>query len=194
MIDKAKPIRSVNALASSNNVLPILELQLSYARRCAMQSFSDYSIQEYEREDLVQETMLALFQKLTSVHWHEHIPVEHYINRTIYRRKIDYRRRKIKRQRIFELYRRSLEAQIEYQQQIHGNILENVLMMDGLLEVYQQAIHTMTPIEQQVCTYIAQEWKPNEIALKLNLSNKKIYNTIYRVRRKLKAALHSNVD
>lgn len=171
-----------------------LEHQLTYIRQRATQCFSDYSVHEYEREDLVQETVFALYNKLTTMKDHHSVPIEHYINRTIRRRKLDYRRTKMNRQRIFQDYVQSAICQNRHNHQVHGNPIDLALRNDMLLEVYNEVLATMTPIERQVCQYLYQEWKPAEIAQAMEIDSKKVYNTIYRVRQKLKAALHANVD
>ncbi|MCS4486601.1 sigma-70 family RNA polymerase sigma factor [Staphylococcus americanisciuri] len=172
----------------------LMEQQLNYIQQRAMQCFNDYSVHKDEREDLVQETMFALYNKLRTGDVHSDVPIEHYINKTIRCRKLDYRRKKMIRKRIFQTYVQSLFRQTQYDHQVHGNTIDLALRNDMLLEVYNEVFLSMTPMEQQVCCYLYQEWKPAEIARAMAVDIKKVYNTIYRVRQKLKAALQANVD
>lgn len=171
-----------------------LELQLNDIRKRATQSFDDFSIYEYEREDLVQETVIRLYQKLCHSPETHQVPFEHYINRTIRRRKLDYRRKKMTRQRIFDQYMHSTQQQNDYKCHVYENPVDAAIYSDMLRSVDKEAFRIFTPIERQVCQYLYQEWKPAEIAQEMALPPKKIYNTIYRVREKLKAVLHVNVD
>lgn len=180
--------------ASSTSEFHHLELQLKDIRKRATQSFDDFSIHEYEREDLVQETVIRLYQKLCHFPETHPAPFEHYINRTIRRRKLDYRRKKMNRQRIFDLYMQSTQYQNAYKCHVYENPVDAAIYNDMLCSVNKEAFRTFTPIERQVCEYLYQEWKPAEIAREMALPPKKIYNTIYRVREKLKAVLHVNVD
>lgn len=172
----------------------LLEHQLNDIRQRATHCFNDYSVHEYDREDLVQETVFALYNKLRAGIDYERGPIEHYINRTIRRRKLDYRRKKINRQRIFETYVQKMMYQNQCHHQVHGNPIDSALRSGMLLEVFNEVLTTMTPMERQVCQYLYQEWKPAEIAQAMAIDPKKVYNAIYRVRQKLKVALQSNVD
>lgn len=182
-----------NQILSTNEVPP-MEAQLNDIKQRAMQSFADYSIHEYDRDDLIQETVIRLYQKMRETEEPHATPFEHYINRTIRRRKLDYRRKKMNRQRIFDKYAQSVKYETTYDECKHGDPLDIVIRNEMLFAVFREALATLTPIEYRICQYLYQEWKPAEIAKKMDIPPKKVYNTIYRVRKKLKAALHMNVD
>lgn len=44
---------------------------------------------------------------------------------------------------------------------------------------------TLSAFELKVLYYLIDEWVPNEIAQQLNVPVKRVYNAIYRLRRKL---------
>ncbi|UXR78556.1 MULTISPECIES: sigma-70 family RNA polymerase sigma factor [unclassified Staphylococcus] len=177
----------------STNEVPLMEAQLNDIKQRATQSFADYSIHEYDRDDLIQETVIRLYQKIRDTEEPHTTPFEHYINRTIRRRKLDYRRKKMNRQRIFDRYAQSVKYEHTYDDK-HGDPLDIVIHNEMLFAVFQEALATLTPVEYRVCQYLYQEWKPAEIAQTMDIPPKKVYNTIYRVRKKLKAALQMNVD
>ncbi|ARJ51083.1 sigma-70 family RNA polymerase sigma factor [Staphylococcus lutrae] len=157
---------------------------MMYIEQLARKSFGDFSVAQADCEDLIQDVMIAIYQKLQSEHFYLGIPFEHYINRTIYRRKVDYRRRKLTHQRIFEDYVQGYA--FRYQNQLEQQQRYDRYEIEALL---QQVSEQLSAFEMRVLEGLIQEWKPAEIAQALATRDKKVYNAIYRIRQKMKCLL-----
>lgn len=115
------------------------------------------------------------------------VPFEHYIKRTIYRRKLDYRRKKLTHQRIFEDYVDGYA--ISYRTQLAEQQRHSHEYLHYIQDTLQQSLQQLSAFEMRVLDYLIAEWRPAEIARELNVSDKKVYNALYRIRQKLKSLL-----
>lgn len=162
-----------------------MEKLIKHIEVIARKSFGDFSVAQADCDDLVQEVILAIYQKLQSEQFHFSIPFEHYINRTIYRRKLDYRRKKLTHQRIFEDYVEGYA--MSYQTQLVEQQRHSHEYLHYIQETLQQTFQQLSPFEIRVLDYLVAEWRPAEIARELDISDKKVYNALYRIRQKLKS-------
>lgn len=162
-----------------------MEKLIKHIEVIARKSFGDFSVAQADCDDLVQEVILAIYQKLQSEQFHFSIPFEHYINRTIYRRKLDYRRKKLTHQRIFEDYVEGYA--MSYQTQLVEQQRHSHEYLHYIQETLQQTFQQLSPFEMRVLDYLVAEWRPAEIARELDISDKKVYNALYRIRQKLKS-------
>ncbi|MBU3872568.1 sigma-70 family RNA polymerase sigma factor [Staphylococcus coagulans] len=160
---------------------------ITYIEQYARKSFSDFSIMPADCEDLIQEVLLAIFKKIQSENFYYDVPFEHYIHRAIYLRKIDYRRKKMTHERLLDNYIERYTTQ--YQVMLVQQYQSGCTSQQFCHEVLKLADRGLSHFEMQVLKYLIEEWKPSEIALALKAEDKKIYNAIYRIRKKLKVLL-----
>lgn len=162
---------------------------ITHIEHLARKSFNDFSIAQADYDDLVQDVVIAIYQKLQSEHFYVGPPFEHYINRTIYRRKVDYRRKKLTHQRIFEDYVQGYA--VRYQTHLAHQQRRRYDGVYDVMALLQQLSCQLSPFELQILDGLIGEWKPSELAQQLSVDDKKVYNAIYRIRQKLKTLLES---
>ncbi|EGQ0292569.1 sigma-70 family RNA polymerase sigma factor [Staphylococcus pseudintermedius] len=164
-----------------------IEKLVHHIERIARKSFGDFSVAQADCDDLVQDVVLAIYQKIQSEQFYFGVPFEHYIKRTIYRRKLDYRRKKLTHQRIFEDYVDGYA--ISYRTQLAEQQRHSHEYLHYIQDTLQQTLQQLSAFEMRVLDYLIAEWRPAEIARELNVSDKKVYNALYRIRQKLKSLL-----
>lgn len=146
---------------------------------------NDARISPQDFEDIVQETVWGIYQKICQPEFHLHIPLHHYINKTLYYKKMDYRRKRAHHHHFLSQFIETYEA--EYAHQIHKG-QGDLFIEENFSEVQNQA-QILSAFELKLLYYLIEEWTPIEIAHQLNVSVKRVYNGIYRLRKKLKGAL-----
>ncbi|MBY7665569.1 hypothetical protein [Staphylococcus agnetis] len=72
---------------------------------------------------------------------------------------------------------------MQYHQQTYRHHM--TLTLNECLEDVKNSAQTLSAFELKVLYYLIDEWVPNEIAQQLNVPVKRVYNAIYRLRRKL---------
>ncbi|MEJ7542553.1 sigma-70 family RNA polymerase sigma factor [Staphylococcus intermedius] len=162
-----------------------IEKLVHYVECIARKSFDDFSVAQADCDDLVQDVVIAIYQKIQSEEFYFGIPFEHYINRTIHRRKLDYRRKKLTHQRIFENYVDGYA--VGYRTQLAEQQRHSHEYLHYIQDTLQQTLQQLSSFEMHVLDYLIAEWRPAEIARELNVSDKKVYNALYRIRQKLKS-------
>ncbi|WP_349421080.1 sigma-70 family RNA polymerase sigma factor [Staphylococcus felis] len=140
---------------------------------------------------MVQEAVWAIYEKLKQKNFHNDIPIDHYINRAVHMRKVDYRRRKLRHIERHTDYVNEQSTQLYLKMQSQSYSTEDQLYADDIKACIERHFNEMSSFETQVFNYLVKEWTPIEIATHLNVKNKQVYNAIYRIRRKLKKVLRT---
>lgn len=159
-------------------------------RRCAMVGLNDYRITPQDFEDIVQETVWAVYRKICQPEFHLDVPLEHYINKTLFYKKMDYRRKRA-------YYQTSMSHFIEeFEMHYEGRIkkTQGFSMLKEDLAETKRAAQILSEFELEILDYLIEEWTPNEIASELGIPAKRVYNAIYRLRKKLKGRLLQNKE
>nr|ABY26567.1 sigma factor [Staphylococcus felis] len=157
----------------------------------AQKGMKDYSIRPCDYDDMVQEAVWAIYEKLKQKNFHNDIPIDHYINRAVHMRKVYYRRRKLRHIERHTDYVNEQSTQLYLKMQSQSYSTEDQLYADDIKACIERHFNEMSSFETQVFNYLVKEWTPIEIATHLNVKNKQVYNAIYRIRRKLKKVLRT---
>lgn len=165
------------------------EQTIRHIEALARKGLKDFSVLQEDYEDVLQEAIWVIYQRLCYHEFHHDIPLDHYINKAIYLRKMDYRRKKLKRAAQLTNYINECAANYEGMIQRKSESLLSQIEADTILECIEKHIDVLSTFEIQVLNYLIEEWAPNEIAQHLSVNSKKVYNAIFRLRKKLKTIL-----
>ncbi|NJH85318.1 hypothetical protein GLV96_01915 [Staphylococcus agnetis] len=154
---------------------------IAVVRRCAQVVLRDFRITPQDFEDIVQESIWSIYQKVCQPDFHMNIPLEHYINKTLFYKKMDYRRKRVYYQSFIS--HMIGDVSMQYHQQTYRHHM--TLTLNECLEDVKNSAQTLSAFELKVLYYLIDEWVPNEIAQQLNVPVKRVYNAIYRLRRKM---------
>ena len=160
---------------------------IAMVQRNASIVLNDARILPQDIEDIVQETVWGIYQKICHPEFYLHIPLDHYINKTLYYKKMDYRRKRAHQHLFLSQFIETYE--VEYANQIQKGY-RDLFIEENLSEVQHQA-QILSAFELKLLYYLIEEWTPVEIAHQLKLPVKRVYNGIYRLRQKLKGQLLS---
>ncbi|AJC96920.1 sigma-70 family RNA polymerase sigma factor [Staphylococcus hyicus] len=154
---------------------------IAVVRRCAQVVLRDFRITPQDFEDIVQESIWSIYQKVCHPDFHMNIPLEHYINKTLFYKKMDHRRKRVYYQSFIS--HMIEDVSMQYHQKTYRHHMS--LTLNECLEYVKNSAQTLSAFELKVLYYLIDEWVPNEIAQQLNVPVKRVYNAIYRLRRKL---------
>ncbi|MBI5975620.1 sigma-70 family RNA polymerase sigma factor [Staphylococcus canis] len=165
------------------------EVLITYIEALARKGMNDFSILSFDYEDLVQEAIWGIYQKLKQKDFHQDTPIDHYINKAVRMRKVDYRRQKLRHSKRYSNYVSEQAAQSYLDTQRQPDQLEEHIRVEEIMKCINKHLDILSPFEIKVFNGLLHEWSPSEIANELKVQNKKVYNAIYRIRNKLKKAL-----
>lgn len=149
---------------------------------------SDTMIAIDDREDVKQDIRIRLYRVIPHFDTTRDIPFIHYMNRMIKMVKVDYRRRRAQRVTKETMYMRATTAQYETAAyDIHG--LEASFVLAEITRKIHGVFPKLSAFEQRVLTLLLQDSKPQEIARCCGVSEKNVYNALYRIKVKLKRYL-----
>ncbi|MBF7017871.1 sigma-70 family RNA polymerase sigma factor [Staphylococcus durrellii] len=146
-----------------------------------------YAIDSYVRDDLYQEVVVKIFLAMGHFDFRQAIPFEHYINKIVRSVKYDYLRKKT------SLYNKQEmlinEYKVDYNYFKHYHLVEQLVLKNEIVDQVTQSLSILSDFEGSVVALLLQGYSPHEIAAKLNVNNKNIYNAIQRCKLKLRKKL-----
>ncbi|MCO4329137.1 sigma-70 family RNA polymerase sigma factor [Staphylococcus hyicus] len=160
----------------------VLREFMTMIRQSALIGLRDDRMNAQDFEDIVQDTIWSIYQKVCQPDFHMNTPLEHYINKTLYYKKMDYRRKRVYYNAFISHMIDEVAMQYRYQTQNQNA----TSILNECLEDVKDSTQTLSAFELKVLYYLIDEWVPSEIAHQLNVPVKRVYNAIYRLRQKLK--------
>ncbi|MBF7019528.1 sigma-70 family RNA polymerase sigma factor [Staphylococcus sp. 18_1_E_LY] len=146
-----------------------------------------YAIDSHSQDDLYQEVVVKIFLAISRFDFRQSTPFEHYINKIIKSVKYDYLR---KRSNLYHKQKMLInEYKVEYNYFKHYHLVEQQVLKTEVAEQIIQSLSILSDFECVVVTFLLQGYTPQEMARKLNVNNKNIYNAIQRCKIKLRKKL-----
>lgn len=144
-------------------------------------------IEQQEIEDLIQDTMLKIYLALHTFNFNMNIPFEHYLNRLVYSVKKDFWRKRYafnQRQQIL-----INECVVEYRLNQTIKRTEELYLISLGKEDLIDSFKKLSTFEKEVATLLLLDYSPSEIAERLKVKDKVVYNSIQRCKIKMKQYL-----
>jgi RNA polymerase sporulation-specific sigma factor len=169
-----------------------LEQYLNKMEPKIRQRLNHYAIDCHAQDDLYQEVVVKIFLAISKFDFRRSTPFEHYINKIVKSVKYDYLRKRINLNHKQEMLIN--EYKVEYNYFKYYHLVEQQVLKDEIVEQIKQSLSILSDFECVVVTFLLQGYTPQEMARKLNVNNKNIYNAIQRCKIKLRKKLTLHKD
>nr|ABY26562.1 sigma factor [Staphylococcus carnosus] len=147
------------------------------------QRIQNRSIAVSDCDDLLQDIFLRICRSIDRYKLSARIPFDHFLNRLIKTSKYDYYRKQTRldkqRQCLIE------EAVSRYHVSVSERSIEEKLIMEEKCKDIMTYCKKLSKLEQEVVQYTLDDYSPKEIANKIGINEKAVYNALHRCKKKL---------
>ncbi|GGG97779.1 sigma-70 family RNA polymerase sigma factor [Staphylococcus pragensis] len=146
--------------------------------------FKQAGVSASDIEDLVQELLIRTYLSLQTFDFTLNIPFEHYLNCMVRSLRNDFwRKRYAETNRNESLIN---EYIVRYKWNKSSNQTEAYCLTQAQNEEIQESLLYLSDLERNVAQLMLCDYSPTEIARKLNIKDKVVYNSIQRCKMKMK--------
>ena len=152
-----------------------------------MVKFRMLGIDHQELEDLIQDTSLKIYLALHTFNFNTNVPFEHYLNRLVYSVKKDFWRKRYAFNQRQQLLINECVVEERLNQMIKRT--EELYLIRSSKEDLIDSFKKLSMFEREVANLLLLDYSPSEIAKRLNVKDKVVYNSIQRCKIKMKQYL-----
>ncbi|MCI2902410.1 sigma-70 family RNA polymerase sigma factor [Staphylococcus hominis] len=152
-----------------------------------MMKFRMLGIDHQELEDLIQDTSLKIYLALHTFNFNTNVPFEHYLNRLVYSVKKDFWRKRYAFNQRQQLLINECVVESRLNQMIKRT--EELYLTRSSKEELIDSFKKLSMFEREVANLLLLDYSPSEIAKRLNVKDKVVYNSIQRCKIKMKQYL-----
>lgn len=147
------------------------------------QRIQNRSIAVSDCDDLLQDISLRICRSIDKYKLSTRTPFDHFLNRLIKTSKYDYYRKQTR----LDKQRQCLiaEAETQYRISVSELSIEEKLIMDEECKDLIAYCKKLSKLEQEVVQYTLDDYSPKEIAEKMGINEKVVYNALHRCKKKL---------
>lgn len=148
------------------------------------QRIQNKSIAISDCDDLLQDISLRICRNIDKYQLSTSTPFDHFLNRLIKTSKFDYYR---KQTRLNQQHQCLIaEARSQYETAVSEQRIEERLIIEEARKKLDSYCKKLSKLEQEVVQYILDDYSPQETANAMGITEKAVYNALYRCKTKLR--------
>ncbi|MCI2775215.1 sigma-70 family RNA polymerase sigma factor [Staphylococcus petrasii] len=152
--------------------------------------FKQMGVSASDIEDLIQELFIRTYLSLQTFDFTLNIPFEHYLNCMVRSLRNDFwRKRYAEANRNESLIN---EYVVRYKWNKSSNQTEAYCLTQAQSEQIRESLLYLSNLERSVAQLMLSDYSPTEIARKLNIKDKVVYNSIQRCKMKMRKYLNQH--
>lgn len=167
-----------------SNIDCLFETLLEELRPLIFSKIAYLTSNQFDIEDMYQEIIIKMYRAIQNYDFSRDIPFKRYLYFLIRSVKYDYLRRSRAERHRHEMLIN--ECIVEYHNALAIDEVERAFLREELSSEIKNRIFSLSELEKRILLLVIKEYKPKEIANKLELKNKDVYNAIQRCKIKMK--------